>query len=314
VSGCGPNAGTVLEHAQEHLREHAAPLLERMTRRGGGWRGVDTAFLAENGILRVQVHVDVRDAMGANIVNSVVENLRTPVEEITGGTVVMAILTNASERRVVTARFSVGAGRLARGGMTGPQVAHRLVTANRIAREDATRAVTHNKGIMNGVTALALATGNDTRAIEAAVHAYAARSGSYRALTHYRLDGDTLHGELALPVPLGTVGGAAGIHPASAAALGLLGRPGAVELARIAASIGLAQNFAALFALVSEGIQRGHMGLHAERLAWAAGARGGEREAVVRAMRERHEYGLEAAREELRRIRGAARDPEQPDL
>ncbi|MFW6261191.1 MAG: hydroxymethylglutaryl-CoA reductase, degradative [Spirochaetota bacterium] len=303
-----PGAAERIAADRDALRREAAPLLERMEKRGGGWRGMDVAWLTQSRTMRVQVHIDVRDAMGANIVNSVVEQLRAPVERITGGKVVMAILSNAADRRVTSARFAVDAGRLARGGRDGREVAERLVLANEIAREDHLRAVTHNKGIMNGVTALALATGNDTRALEAAVHEYASRDGAYRALTRYRFDGDTLSGELAIPVPLGVVGGAAGIHPASNAALALLGNPGAVDLARIAVCVGLAQNFAALFALVSEGIQRGHMGLHAHRLAWAAGARGEERERVVDEMRERGVFGTEIARDILARIRAAAPD------
>lgn len=297
------SADRILQSRDELARE-AEPLLERMTRRGGGWRGLDTQWLPESGVLRVQVHVDVRDAMGANAVNSVMEALRAPTERITGGRVVMAILTNGSDRRVTRATGRVPVAALTRGGVEGAEVARRIVLANRIAREDRTRAVTHNKGIMNGVTALALATGNDTRALEAAVHAHAARDGSYRALTEYALEDQSLVARIALPVALGTVGGAAGIHPTSAAALATLGNPGALELAGIAASVGLAQNFAALFALVTEGIQRGHMGLHAHRIAWAAGARGDERQAVVTAMRERGAYGLDAAGEALREIRG----------
>ncbi len=303
VEATTEDAGTRVAAAESELRTIVNPLTKRMEARGGGWRGMDTAWLTETKLLRVQVHIDARDAMGANIVNSIVEALRSRVEELTGGRVVMAILTNASERRVTTARFSVTTASLARAGVGGPEVARRIVLANEIAREDPTRAVTHNKGVMNGITALALATGNDTRAIEAAVHRYAATDGGYRALTRYRVADDRLHGELALPLPLGTVGGAAGIHPTSAAALALLGSPGAERLARIAACVGLAQNLSALFALVTEGIQRGHMGLHAERLAWAAGARGEERRRVVETMRAEHRYGVEVATELLARLR-----------
>ncbi|MFP4112812.1 MAG: hydroxymethylglutaryl-CoA reductase, degradative [Spirochaetota bacterium] len=307
VERCPADAAQRVRAAVDALRGAAAPLLERMTARGGGWRGMDVTPLSESGLLRVQVHVDVCDAMGANVVNSVMEVLRAPVEELTGGSVVMAILTNAAEARTTTARFSVPTSRLSRAGLSGEEVARRIVVANTIATEDPSRAVTHNKGIMNGVTALAIATGNDTRAVEAAVHSYAGRSGRYRALTTYCVEANELRGEVTLPLPLGTVGGAAGIHPTTAAALEILGRPGATDLARVGAAIGLAQNLAALFALVSEGIQRGHMGLHAERIAWAAGARGTERTAVVAAMRERHEYGLDTARNELARLRGAGR-------
>jgi hydroxymethylglutaryl-CoA reductase len=309
VENASAEAAARLESEASRLEREAAPLLTRMTERGGGWRGMDIARLDSTGVLRVQIHVDVRDAMGANVVNSVVEALRPSIERLTGGRVLMAILTNTADRRVSLARFRIRTRSLARAGMDGTEVAARIVTANEIAREDRSRAVTHNKGIMNGITALALATGNDTRALEAAVHEYASRDGAYRALTRYELardDGNRtaiLRGEIALPVPLGTVGGAAGIHPTSRVALELLGRPDAMTLAGIAAAVGLAQNFAALFALVSEGIQRGHMGLHAERIAWSAGARGAERAEVVRQMRERRVYGLEDARAILASIR-----------
>jgi len=305
VEHAGTAAAERVREAEGRLRAQAHRLVERMEHRGGGWRGMDVAWLPATGLLRVQIHVDARDAMGANVVNSIAEALRPPVEELTGGRVVMAILSNASDRRVTAARFSVKTGTLARAGVAGPEAARRIVLANEIAREDPTRAVTHNKGIMNGITALALATGNDTRALEAAVHSYAARDGSYRALTSYRVADDRLHGSVELPLPLGTVGGATGVHPTSAAALAMLGAPDASTLARVAAGVGLAQNFAALFALVTEGIQQGHMGLHAERIAWMAGARDDERRLVVQAMRDRGRYGVDIASEELARVRSA---------
>ena len=303
----GVHAAGLLVKAEESLRTRAAPLLERMERRGGGWRGMEVRRLVETGVLELRVDVDVRDAMGANIVNSVMESLRADVESISGGRTVMAILTNTGDRRIATAGCEIPVDLLARSGLDGAEVARRIVVANRIACESPSRAVTHNKGIMNGVTAVALATGNDTRALEAAAHYHALRDGSYRTLTRYEIverDGRSyLSAQLSMPVVLGVVGGAAGMHPASAAALELLGRPSAARLTSIAVSVGLAQNLAALGALVTEGIQRGHMGLHAERVAWAAGARGPERRLVVEAMRERHEYGADAAGEELARLR-----------
>ena len=301
------DAADRLTAGERSLEAVAAPVLASMERRGGGWRGVAVQTLPATGVMRVDVHLDVRDAMGANLVNTVVEVLRPTVEAISGGRVVMAILTNAAECRVATASFTIPLALLSRAGVSGAEAARRIVLANEIAREDSSRAVTHNKGIMNGVSALAVATGNDTRAIEAAAHRYAARDGAYRALTVYSLDdctaGAVLRGELAIPVPLGTVGGAAGIHPTSVAAFELLGKPGAARLASIAASLGLAQNLAALHALVTEGIQRGHMGLHADRLAWAAGARGEERPLVVAAMHEQRRYGIDVAAGALERLR-----------
>lgn len=308
VEHAAPDADQRIVAHEERLRLTVAPLLAAMEARGGGWRGIRSCRLPDSGLLRLEVDIDTRDAMGANLVNSVVEHLRQDVEALSSGRVVMAILSNAGTRRIRRARIAVPVSILARAGVPGPEVARRIVLANDIAREDPARAVTHNKGIMNGVTALALATGNDTRAVEAAAHAYASRDGTYRALTRYRLDerpdgSRLLRGELEMPVPLGTVGGAIGIHPTARASLALLGDPDAATLAGIAVSAGLAQNLAALTALVTEGIQRGHMGLHAERVAWVAGARGEERRLVAAAMRARGEYGSNAAKEALAEVR-----------
>jgi hydroxymethylglutaryl-CoA reductase len=309
VRNCSPASVDLVRKQALDLERTAAPLLARMQSRGGGWRGIDADWIAGAEVLRVHVHVDVRDAMGANAVNSVMESLRGPVERLTGGDVVMAILSNAATHRLTTASFAVPAARLARAGRSGEEIAERIALAALIAREDPARAVTHNKGIMNGITAVALATGNDTRALEAGAHAYAARDGVYRGLSSFEFVDGELHGRLSLPVTVGTVGGAAGIHPASSAALRLLGSPGGADLARIACAIGLGQNLAALFALVSEGIQTGHMGLHANRVAWAAGATPAERPAVVEELRRRADYSATAAREILDDLRsgGATR-------
>lgn len=251
--------------------------------------------------------LDVRDALGANLVNTVGELLRPVAEQISGGTCLMSILTNASEQRLATAEFRVPVRTLARAGFSGEEMARRVVKAASIAQVDTERAVTHNKGIMNGITALALATGNDTRALEAAVHRYAAKDGRYRALSTYKVVEDQLYGAFSAPIALATVGGATDVHPCCQAALRLLGSPGAAELAAIAASLGLAQNFAALHALCAEGIQRGHMNLHASRMAWAAGARGAEIGAVVGLMREADDYTSRAALRFLTRIRESNR-------
>ncbi|HUX13850.1 MAG TPA: hydroxymethylglutaryl-CoA reductase, degradative [Spirochaetia bacterium] len=258
------------------IREAVAPVLARMEARGGGLRRVTVSRLPSTGVVRVHLHIDVRDAMGANILNSAAEAARGVTEELSGGTAVMCILSNAAEERLVEAQFSVPVGALARASWSGEQVADRIVEAAAIAEEDPDRAVTHNKGIMNGVTALALATGNDTRAVEAAAHRYACREGHYGPLSHFAIKAGMLEGRIELPSPFGTVGGALGIHPTAKSALSLLGTPDSPTLGRIAAAVGLAQNLAALAALVSEGIQKGHMRLHARRIAFEAGARGEE--------------------------------------
>jgi hydroxymethylglutaryl-CoA reductase len=226
--------------------------------------------------LAVNIRVDVRDAMGANLLNSAAETLRPVLESLTGGSVLMAILTNRSWDRTAGARCRIPVDALGRPGYPGDETARRIVKASRIAREDPDRGVTHNKGIMNGISALALATGNDTRAIEAAAHAWAGRYGPYHALSEFWLEGEYLYGALEMPLPFAVTGGAVGYHPISRWSLELLGNPDAPGLSRIAAAVGLAQNLAALRSLVSEGIQAGHMPLHARRLSWDAGARAEE--------------------------------------
>jgi hydroxymethylglutaryl-CoA reductase len=188
--------------------------------------------------------------------------------------------------------------------MDGMEAARRISAASAIAQEDPSRAVTHNKGIMNGISSLALATFNDTRAVEAAAHAWASRDGRYRGLSTFRLEDGCLSGELERPLPLATVGGSVSFHPAARACLRVLGNPDASGLARIAAALGLAQNFAALLALVTTGIQQGHMKLHAARLAYEAGARGAEVRRIAAELSRAGALTLSAARELLKSSRG----------
>jgi hydroxymethylglutaryl-CoA reductase len=218
---------------------------------------------------------DVRDAMGANAVNTAAEAVAPLVEELTEGRVTLRILSNLADRRLARARCRVPAQALARDELPGEAVVQSILEAQALAEADPYRAATHNKGIMNGIDAVAIATGNDWRAAEAGAHAYAARSGRYSPLTRWRRgeEGD-LMGEIELPLALGIVGGATQAHPTARLALKILGVKTARELAEIAAAVGLAQNLAALRALATEGIQRGHMRLHARQVAMAAGARG----------------------------------------
>ncbi len=276
--------------------------LAAMTRRGGGFHGLDIERIDPDTIA-ARLHIDTCDAMGANILNTCAERVRPLIEARLGGEAIMAILTNAADRRVTTARFSIPVDACARGGRSGLEVAQRIVKANRIATIDFHRAVTHNKGIMNGISSVALATGNDTRAIEAACHAFAVRDGAYRALTEYEVRDGALHGSLRVPVAVGTVGGAAGFHPAARFSMQVLERPDARTLASIMACVGLAQNYAALSALVSEGIQAGHMRLHANRLAWKAGARGDEIAELADRLSDEGVFNSEAAEHILAHIR-----------
>lgn len=280
IDGADGAAGRVTA-AEPGIRERVDAAVPTLAARGGGYRGLRVLPLPALGVLKVEVDLDARDAMGANKVNTAGEALRPLLERVSGGGVLMSIVTNASRHNLCTARFSCPEGRLARAGRGGADMAERIVRANAVAAEDPDRAVTHNKGIMNGIAAVALATGNDTRAVEAAAHLHAGRSGRYGPLSAYRRADGRLAGELAVPIPLGAVGGAVSIHPGARFGLQVLGAPGARTLARIACAVGLAQNLAALMALVGEGIQRGHLRLHARRLAFQAGARGAEVERVA---------------------------------
>ena len=254
----------------------------------GGARDLEVRALPESPagpLLVVHLIYDCRDAMGANMVNTACEALAPHIEAITGGRVNLRILSNLADRRLARARCVVPAAALATDAWDGPTVVERIVEAYALAAVDPYRAATHNKGIMNGVDALVVATGNDWRAIEAGAHAYAARTGRYSSLSVWEKNaaGD-LVGRLEMPMALGIVGGATRVHPTARLALRILRVQTARELAEIAVSLGLAQNLAALRALATEGIQRGHMALHARQVAIAAGAVGDEVDWVAERM------------------------------
>ncbi len=256
----------------------AAPLAS-LERRGGGFRDLRVFRLPQTGAVRVDAVIDVRDAMGANRLNTSAELLAPLLEELSGGRALMSILSNEARDRLAGARVDMPLDDLEVGlpsGMDGKEAARRIACASAIAQEDPSRAVTHNKGIMNGISSLALATMNDARAVEAAAHAWAARTGRYAGLSSWVVRDGRLLGSLELPLAMATAGGAVDFHPAARASLRILGSPDAPRLSRIAAAVGLAQNLAALRALVTQGIQKGHMRAHAARLAWRVGARGAE--------------------------------------
>jgi hydroxymethylglutaryl-CoA reductase len=225
--------------------------------------------------LVVHLIYDVRDAMGANAVNTACEHLAPRVEAITGGRVHLRILSNLADRRLARSRCIVPLSELAFGEYSAEEVRDGIIAAWAFAAADPYRAATHNKGIMNGVDAVVVATGNDWRAVEAGAHAYAAHHGKYSPLSTWESNaGGNLVGTLEMPLALGTVGGATKVHPAAQVALKLMDVATAAELAEVIVSVGLAQNLAALRALATEGIQRGHMSLHARQVAIAAGAQG----------------------------------------
>jgi hydroxymethylglutaryl-CoA reductase len=290
------------------LQSVLAPMLASLEKRGGGFRELRVSRLPGSGTVRADLVIDVRDAMGANRLNTAAERARPLLENESGGRVLMAILTNAAQDRLAGARFSLRVDRLAvrlPPNMDGAEAARRVARASALAQEDPSRAVTHNKGIMNGISSLALATMNDTRAVEAAAHAWAARGGQYRGLSTYAVEGDALSGELELPLALAAAGGSVDFHPAGRASLAVLGAPDAPRLSRIAAALGLAQNFAALLALVTTGIQAGHMRYHAARLAYRAGARGQEARRLAASLEAAETADIEAARAGLAKLRGS---------
>jgi len=261
------------------------PVIKRL---GGGSRDLEVEVLRDSAVgtmLEVRLTYDCLDAMGANTLNTVAEALAPTIAELSGGRVNLRIISNLADRRLARAKCAVPADALAVEQWSGPQVVDRILEAYAFAVHSPHRAATHNKGIMNGVDAVVVATGNDWRAIEAGAHAYAARSGRYTSLSHWERNarGD-LVGTLELPMAVGLVGGATRVHPTARLAIRILGVGSARELGEVVAAVGLAQNLAAIRALATEGIQRGHMQLHARQVALAAGAQGAEVDRVVECM------------------------------
>jgi len=300
----------VLE-ARQRLMRLADEAGGSIVQRGGGARDIEARLFPETPagpMLVVHILFDCRDAMGANAVNTVAERLAPAVEEITGGRVNLRILSNLADRRLARAKAVVPASALAFGDFPGELVVERIIEAYALAAVDPYRAATHNKGIMNGIDAVVIATGNDWRAVEAGAHAYAARFGQYTSLSHWEKNtaGD-LVGTLELPLALGIVGGATRAHPMARIALKILGVQSARELAEVVVSVGLAQNLAALRALATEGIQRGHMSLHARQLAMAAGAQGEEITWIVQRMLEENNIRSERAAALLAELRQGRR-------
>jgi len=272
---------------------------------GGGARDVSVRILPTRAGVHVvlHLHVDVRDAMGANAVNTMAEAIAPRVAAIAGGRTLMRILSNKADLRLTRARAVFDAEMLG-----GPQVVDDIVAASAFAEADPYRAATHNKGIMNGITAVVLATGNDTRAVEAGCHSHAARDGGYRALSRFEKDADgNIVGTLEVPLAVGLVGGATRAHPAAQAAVRLLGVETARELAAIVAAVGLAQNLAACRALAAEGIQRGHMTLHARTIAASAGATVDEVGQVAERIVADRRIRIEYARDVLAALRDGSR-------
>jgi hydroxymethylglutaryl-CoA reductase len=280
-----PSARLTILEAKESLLTEAAEIDPVLKKLGGGPRDLEVRLIDQSPIgpfLVVHLIYDVRDAMGANALNTAAERLSPRLAALSGGRVHLRILTNLADRRLARARCTIPLAELAFEGYSAEHVCDGIIAAWAFAAADPYRAATHNKGIMNGVDAVVIATGNDWRAVEAGAHTYAARSGCYTSLSTWGKDAQgNLVGSLEMPMAVGIIGGATRVHPAARAALKLMGVSSASELAEIVVSVGLAQNLAALRALATEGIQRGHMGLHARQVAIAAGAQGDQIERLA---------------------------------
>jgi hydroxymethylglutaryl-CoA reductase len=306
-----------LEEAKLKLSEKKSGLLAEadkidpvLKKFGGGARDLEVRIIEDSpigGFLVVHLIYDVRDAMGANAVNTACERLAPHVESITGGKVHLRILSNLADKRLARAQCTVTLAELAFDRFSGEEVRDGIIAAYAFAAVDPYRAATHNKGIMNGVDSVVIATGNDWRAIEAGAHAYAARSGKYTSLSTWSSDADgNLVGTLEMPMAVGIIGGATKVHPAAQVAVKLMDVKTASELAEIIVSVGLAQNLAALRALATEGIQRGHMSLHARQVAIAAGATGDMIEKVASQMAAEKVVRIDRAEEILKDLNSSA--------
>ncbi len=293
----------ILMHKDELLASlHGLhPTIEAL---GGGAKDLQVRQIASSPIgsfLVVHLIYDVRDVMGANAVNTAAERLAGPLEALTGGRVHLRILSNLADRRLAKAEVTIPTSALAFGAFNGEQVRDGILEAWAFAAVDPYRAATHNKGIMNGIDAVVIATGNDWRGVEAGAHAYAACSGRYTSLSIWKkAENGDLHGTLELPMAVGITGGSTQAHPAARANLKLLDAKSSGELAGIIASVGLAQNLAALRALATEGIQRGHMRLHARQVALSAGAQPAEVELLAEQLIQEDNIRIERAQEILR--------------
>lgn len=272
-----------------------------IVKRRGGARKIQAEI--KGAFLIVYLSVDVLEAMGANILNTMLEGIKDYLEELSQGQALMAILSNYATESLVTAKCQIAISSLGTSAALAQETAKKIALASQLAQVDTYRAATHNKGIFNGIDALVVATGNDWRAIEAGAHAYAARDGHYRGLSTWTIEGDYLQGQMTLPLPIATVGGSIGLNPKVQAAFDILGHPNAKTLASLVVATGLCQNFAALRALVTTGIQQGHMKLHAKSLAILAGAKESEIDTIAQQLRQEKHTNLETAQKLLSTLR-----------
>lgn len=297
----------IIKDHQEELLNVARSASQNMVKRGGGPKKIWTKVFSteETNFVTIYVSFNPCEAMGANALNTVLEAITPVIERLTQYDGLMSILSNYATEAVVKARCEVPIISLHADVMEAENIARKIVLASDYAQIDPYRATTHNKGIMNGIDAVLIATGNDWRAVEAGVHAYASKSGQYRSLTRWFVDQETneLIGEIELPLQLATVGGTISVHPTAKWALGLMHDPTANELAEVVAAVGLAQNFAAIRALVTDGIQKGHMALQARSLALQVGAELSEIDELVHRLRQSKQMNSTKAKEILEELR-----------
>ena len=303
-----------LQTAKERILKHKSELINAANEKdstlvslGGGCEDIEVHLFEDTPsgpMLILHLLVDVRDAMGANTVNTMAEYIAPQVEKISQGQVRLRILSNLADKRLATASVKIASSQFETPDYNGNEVIKGILEAASFAAVDPYRAATHNKGIMNGIDPVVVATGNDWRAIEAGAHAYAAITGHYKSLTHWSSPNEyELVGKITIPMAVGLIGGATKTHPTARAALALLGVKSSMELAQVIAAVGLAQNLAALRALATEGIQRGHMTLHARNIALQAGASGSEIDLVVQSMIDNRNVTVDSASQILKGIK-----------
>ena len=303
-----------LQTAKERILKHKSELINAANEKdstlvslGGGCEDIEVHLFEDTPsgpMLILHLLVDVRDAMGANTVNTMAEYIAPKVEKISQGQVRLRILSNLADKRLATASVKIASSQFETPDYNGNEVIKGILEAASFAAVDPYRAATHNKGIMNGIDPVVVATGNDWRAIEAGAHAYAAITGHYKSLTHWSSPNECeLVGKITIPMAVGLIGGATKTHPTARAALALLGVKSSMELAQVIAAVGLAQNLAALRALATEGIQRGHMTLHARNIALQAGASSSEIDLVVQSMIDNRNVTVDSASQILKGIK-----------
>ena len=293
-----------LEAHKNELLEQVSLAVPGLVRRGGGPRDWELRVIGPEHLV-VHLLIDCRDAMGANLVNTAAESVGPKIAELLGAELGLRILSNLSDRRMAKVEVRVPGAALVSGELAPEDVLDAIEAASIFAERDPYRAATHNKGIMNGVDSVVIATGNDYRAVEAGAHAFAAHSGTYKPLCTWRREGDSLAGRLTMPLALGIVGGTLRVHPGARLGLALAQAKSADDLALLAACAGVASNLAAIRALATEGIQRGHMSLHARSVAIAAGAGGDEVNLVAKTIAEAQDVTVKAAEAALARLRSA---------